>query len=166
MTASRHKLVLVVAWCLIVALCGSNATWGQSAAVKETAAKIMYLEPVTEKVADGVWCIGGHSVGNTTVIEAADEGGPAAANGPPDNRFDRQGVSPERDAGPGRQGDHSGARPTHAGDHRRVADTFVDFFRVRIDPKKAQDTDQVVQFVFTDKENKAVGLHVRRGVVE
>ena len=45
-------------------------------------------------------------------------------------------------------------------------DTFVDFFRVRIDPKKAQDTDQVVQFVFTDKENKAVGLHVRRGVVE
>lgn len=45
-------------------------------------------------------------------------------------------------------------------------DTFVDFFRVRIDQKKAQDTDQVVQFVFTDKENKAVGLHVRRGVVE
>ncbi len=45
-------------------------------------------------------------------------------------------------------------------------DTFVDFFRVRIDPKKAQDTDRVVQFVFTDKENKAVALHVRRGVVE
>ncbi len=37
MTASRHKLALVVAWCLIVALCGSNATWGQSAAVKEIA---------------------------------------------------------------------------------------------------------------------------------
>jgi len=45
-------------------------------------------------------------------------------------------------------------------------DTYVDFFRVRIDPKKAENTDQVVQFVFTDKENKAVGLHVRRGVVE
>jgi len=45
-------------------------------------------------------------------------------------------------------------------------DTFVDFFRVRIDPKKAQDTDKVVQFVFTDKENKAVALHVRRGVAE
>jgi alkyl sulfatase BDS1-like metallo-beta-lactamase superfamily hydrolase len=45
-------------------------------------------------------------------------------------------------------------------------DTFVDFFRVRIDPKKAQDTDRVVQFVFTGKENKAVALHVRRGVVE
>ncbi len=48
----------------------------------------------------------------------------------------------------------------------RSPDTFVNFFRVRIDPKKSQDTDQVVQFVFTDKEDKAVGLHVRRGVVE
>ena len=45
-------------------------------------------------------------------------------------------------------------------------DTFVDYFRVRIDPRKAQDTDKVVQFVFTDKGNKAVALHVRRGVVE
>jgi alkyl sulfatase BDS1-like metallo-beta-lactamase superfamily hydrolase len=45
-------------------------------------------------------------------------------------------------------------------------DTFVDFFRVRVDPRKAQDTDAVVQFVFPDKENKAVALHVRRGVVE
>jgi len=45
-------------------------------------------------------------------------------------------------------------------------DTFVDFFRVRIDPKKAQDTDKVVEFVFTDKGNQAVALHVRRGVVE
>ena len=43
-----------------------------NAEVLETAAKIVYLEPVTEKVADGVWCIGGHSVGNTTVIEADD----------------------------------------------------------------------------------------------
>ena len=45
-------------------------------------------------------------------------------------------------------------------------DTFANFFRVRIDPKKAQDTDKVVQFVFTGKENKAVALHVRRGVAE
>jgi len=45
-------------------------------------------------------------------------------------------------------------------------DTFVDFFRVRIDPKKAQDTDKVVEFVFTDKGNQAVSLHVRRGVAE
>jgi alkyl sulfatase BDS1-like metallo-beta-lactamase superfamily hydrolase len=45
-------------------------------------------------------------------------------------------------------------------------DTFVDFFRIRIDPKKAQDTDKVVQLVFTDKGNRAVALHVRRGVVE
>ena len=45
-------------------------------------------------------------------------------------------------------------------------DRFVDFFRVRIDPKKAQDTDKILQFIFTDKENKAVALHVRRGVAE
>jgi len=45
-------------------------------------------------------------------------------------------------------------------------EAFVDFFRVRIDPEKAQDTDMVVEFVFTDKGNQAVALHVRRGVVE
>ncbi len=45
-------------------------------------------------------------------------------------------------------------------------ETFVDFFRVRIDPKKAQDTDAVVEFVFTDKGNHSVALHVRQGVVE
>jgi alkyl sulfatase BDS1-like metallo-beta-lactamase superfamily hydrolase len=45
-------------------------------------------------------------------------------------------------------------------------DKFVDFFRVRVDPRKAQDTDKVVAFVFTDKGNQAVALHVRRGVVE
>jgi hypothetical protein len=38
-----------------------------------TAAKIFYLEPTTEKLAEGVWCIGGYSLANTTVIEA--EGG-------------------------------------------------------------------------------------------
>jgi alkyl sulfatase BDS1-like metallo-beta-lactamase superfamily hydrolase len=45
-------------------------------------------------------------------------------------------------------------------------DTFVDFFRVRIDPEKAQDTDKVLELVFKDRENLAVALHVRRGVVE
>ena len=44
--------------------------------------------------------------------------------------------------------------------------TFVDYFRVRIDPRKSQDTDQVMEFVFTDRGNQAVGLHVRRGIVE
>lgn len=44
--------------------------------------------------------------------------------------------------------------------------SFVDFFRVRIDPKKSENTDKVIEFVFTDKGNLAVGLHVRRGVVE
>lgn len=45
-------------------------------------------------------------------------------------------------------------------------DTFVDYFRVRIDPEKAQDTDKVVQFEFTDKGDQTVALHIRRGVVE
>jgi alkyl sulfatase BDS1-like metallo-beta-lactamase superfamily hydrolase len=34
--------------------------------------EIMYLEPTTQEVAEGVWCIGGYSVANTSVIEAED----------------------------------------------------------------------------------------------
>jgi alkyl sulfatase BDS1-like metallo-beta-lactamase superfamily hydrolase len=45
-------------------------------------------------------------------------------------------------------------------------ETFVDFFRVRIDPKKSENTDKVVEFVFTDKGDHAVALHVRRGIAE
>lgn len=45
-------------------------------------------------------------------------------------------------------------------------ESFVDYFRVRIDPKKSENTDKVIQFVFTDKGNKAVALHVRRGIAE
>ena len=45
-------------------------------------------------------------------------------------------------------------------------ETFVDFFRVRIDPVKSEDTDRVIEFVFTDKGNHAVALHVRRGIAE
>ena len=44
--------------------------------------------------------------------------------------------------------------------------TFVDYFRVRIDPKKSENTDLVMEFVFTDKGNQAVSLHVRRGIAE
>jgi len=43
---------------------------------------------------------------------------------------------------------------------------FVDYFRVRIDPRKSQDTDKVLEFVFVDEDGLAVGLHVRRGIVE
>ncbi len=43
---------------------------------------------------------------------------------------------------------------------------FVDYFRVRIDPRKSQDTDKVLEFVFTDEDGLAVGLHVRRGIAE
>ncbi len=39
-----------------------------NAEVLETGPKISYLEPTTEKVANGVWCIGGVSLANTTVI--------------------------------------------------------------------------------------------------
>lgn len=39
--------------------------------------------------------------------------------------------------------------------------TFVDYHRVRIDPRKAEAVDSVIAFTFGDK---TVGLHVRRGV--
>ena len=45
-------------------------------------------------------------------------------------------------------------------------ETFVDYFRVRIDPKKSEALDDVIEFVFTDKGNLAVALHVRRGIAE
>jgi alkyl sulfatase BDS1-like metallo-beta-lactamase superfamily hydrolase len=41
--------------------------------------------------------------------------------------------------------------------------TFVNYYRVRIDPRKAENVDKVVAFAFPDK---TVALHVRRGVVE
>jgi len=43
---------------------------------------------------------------------------------------------------------------------------FVDYFRVRIDPKKSENTNKVIEFVFTDKGNKSVGLNVRGGIAE
>ena len=43
---------------------------------------------------------------------------------------------------------------------------FVDYFRVRIDPRKSENTDLVMEFVFTDQGNQAVALHVRRGIAE
>jgi len=45
-------------------------------------------------------------------------------------------------------------------------DVFVDYFRVRIDPRKSEDTDRVIEFVFTDRGDLAVALHMRHGVVE
>jgi alkyl sulfatase BDS1-like metallo-beta-lactamase superfamily hydrolase len=44
--------------------------------------------------------------------------------------------------------------------------TFVNYHRVRIDPIKAQNTDAMIRFEFTDASNTPVALHVRRGVVE
>lgn len=43
-----------------------------NAEVLDIFSKILYSEPIVEKVADGVWCIGGYSIGNTTVIEGDD----------------------------------------------------------------------------------------------
>ncbi len=44
--------------------------------------------------------------------------------------------------------------------------TFVDYYRIRIDPEKSKDTDKVIEFVFTDQKDQAVALHIRRGVAE
>jgi len=41
---------------------------------------------------------------------------------------------------------------------------FVDFFRVRIDPIKSDDTDRFIRFEFADGTN--AGLHIRRAVAE
>ncbi len=43
--------------------------------------------------------------------------------------------------------------------------TFVNYFRVRIDPIKAQHTDCVLAFAFAHAD-RTVALHVRRGVAE
>lgn len=37
--------------------------------VRDTPPKISYTEPTIEKIADGLWSIGGYSIANTTVIE-------------------------------------------------------------------------------------------------
>jgi alkyl sulfatase BDS1-like metallo-beta-lactamase superfamily hydrolase len=42
--------------------------------------------------------------------------------------------------------------------------TFVDYFRVRIDPLKSGETDSFVQFDFSDGSSS--GLHIRRAVAE
>ncbi len=44
-------------------------------------------------------------------------------------------------------------------------ETFVNYHRVRLDPKKSGKTDKVVHFKFTG-HNKTVGLHIRRAVAE
>ena len=44
--------------------------------------------------------------------------------------------------------------------------TFVDYYRIYIDPDKSKDTDKVIEFVFTDQKDQSVALHIRRGVVE
>ena len=44
--------------------------------------------------------------------------------------------------------------------------TYVDYFRVRIDPRKSEETDKVIEFEFKDRGNQSVALHVRKGVAE
>jgi alkyl sulfatase BDS1-like metallo-beta-lactamase superfamily hydrolase len=44
--------------------------------------------------------------------------------------------------------------------------TFVDYYRIYIDPDKSKNTDKVIEFVFTDHKDQSVALHIRRGVVE
>jgi len=42
--------------------------------------------------------------------------------------------------------------------------TYVDYFRVRIDPEKSGETDKVLRFNFA--KGKSAGLHVRRAIAE
>jgi alkyl sulfatase BDS1-like metallo-beta-lactamase superfamily hydrolase len=42
--------------------------------------------------------------------------------------------------------------------------TYVDYFRVRIDPEKSGETDKVLRFDFAN--DKSAGLHVRRAIAE
>ena len=42
--------------------------------------------------------------------------------------------------------------------------SFVDYFRVRIDPSKSDETDKFIRFVFDG--DVSAGLHIRRAVVE
>ncbi|SMC92653.1 Alkyl sulfatase BDS1, metallo-beta-lactamase superfamily [Desulfocicer vacuolatum DSM 3385] len=45
-------------------------------------------------------------------------------------------------------------------------DKFVDYYRVRLDPIKAQNTDKVLAFDFTENNEKVFALHIRKGVCE
>lgn len=47
----------------------------------------------------------------------------------------------------------------------RLPETFVNYFRVRIDPKKSGETDKVILFDFQG-DHRTVGLHIRRAVAE
>ena len=42
--------------------------------------------------------------------------------------------------------------------------TFVDYFRVRIDPLKSDETDSFIRFDFAD--GTSAGLHIRRAIAE
>ena len=45
--------------------------------------------------------------------------------------------------------------------------TYVNYHRVRIDPRKAEPIDKVITFTFSDRDDPTiVGLHIRRGVAE
>jgi len=43
---------------------------------------------------------------------------------------------------------------------------YLNQFRVRVDPAKAQNLDMLMGFVFTDADNARMGLDLRQGVVE
>ncbi|WP_424095907.1 alkyl sulfatase dimerization domain-containing protein [Moorena producens] len=44
--------------------------------------------------------------------------------------------------------------------------TYVNYHRVRIDPRQAENIDKVITFTFSDQDNQTTGLHIRRGVAE
>ena len=54
--------------------------------------------------------------------------------------------------------------PPSAAAIKASPDSFVDYFRVRIDPSKSGETDRFVRFEFDG--GKSAGLHIRRAVAE
>ena len=46
----------------------------------------------------------------------------------------------------------------------RLPTSFVDYFRVRIDPEKSDMTNKFIQFDFAD--GTSAGLHIRRAIAE
>lgn len=105
--------------------------------VVKTGAQILHLEPTTEEIADGVWCIGGYSLANTTVMEAKDglivyETGDTKEEAEhirdAIHRIYCPGFFDDGSAGTGREGLLSETDPSGSGNHCRIAGNICRFF--------------------------------------
>ena len=105
--------------------------------------KVAWLEPTIEQPVEDIWVFVGYGLAPIAVIDT-DQGLIAFDTG--DTRHDGELLL-------------AAIRAVAA-----LPVTFVDYFRVRIDPVKSGDTDRVLRFDFAD--GKSAGLHVRRAVAE